>query len=253
MNNKKNVNTTPPSCTNTIVTDSTVSVSVSASVSSANSSTSSRRQRHSIAGQMSYMKMLGFGGFSKKMATSANSLFSTAVISGSSSAPNLRDMIPVSSSGFGDVPPIRPLETLHNALSLRKLDSFLQDMVLAQIFKTPTGSPPRIREGAAGSNSVSLLTPGIGQHVSVSMPSDSMAAFSSMIEPRDDSVSATQLIGRTAPISGKCDQSSISDPNDDQTQSSDFDDPNDVVMKHILPDEKQRKFCRRKSRTSWRN
>ncbi|KMZ11003.1 inositol hexakisphosphate and diphosphoinositol-pentakisphosphate kinase isoform X21 [Drosophila simulans] len=123
--------------------DSQVSVSVSASVSSANPSTSSRRQRHSIAGQMSYMKMLGFGGFSKKMATSANSLFSTAVISGSSSAPNLRDMITVSSSGFGDVPPIRPLETLHNALSLRKLDSFLQDMILAQIFKTPTGSPPR--------------------------------------------------------------------------------------------------------------
>ncbi|KAH8394408.1 hypothetical protein KR222_004835, partial [Zaprionus bogoriensis] len=136
--------TTPPSCcTTTIATDSNVSVSVSASVSSANSSTSSRRQRHSIAGQMSYMKMLGFGGFSKKMATSANSLFSTAVISGSSSAPNLRDMIPVSSSGFGDVPPIRPLETLHNALSLRKLDSFLQDMIFAQIFKTPTGSPPR--------------------------------------------------------------------------------------------------------------
>ncbi|XP_039499951.1 inositol hexakisphosphate and diphosphoinositol-pentakisphosphate kinase isoform X15 [Drosophila santomea] len=45
--------------------------------------------------------------------------------------------------GFGDVPPIRPLETLHNALSLRKLDCFLQDMILAQIFKTPTGSPPR--------------------------------------------------------------------------------------------------------------
>ncbi|XP_039499949.1 inositol hexakisphosphate and diphosphoinositol-pentakisphosphate kinase isoform X13 [Drosophila santomea] len=135
---------TPTVTTTTDITkDSQVSVSVSASVSSANSSTSSRRQRHSIAGQMSYMKMLGFGGFSKKMATSANSLFSTAVISGSSSAPNLRDMIPVSSSGFGDVPPIRPLETLHNALSLRKLDCFLQDMILAQIFKTPTGSPPR--------------------------------------------------------------------------------------------------------------
>lgn len=41
------------------------------------------------------------------------------------------------------MPPIRPLETLHNALSLRKLDGFLQDMILAQIFKTPTGSPPR--------------------------------------------------------------------------------------------------------------
>ncbi|XP_033171602.1 inositol hexakisphosphate and diphosphoinositol-pentakisphosphate kinase isoform X21 [Drosophila mauritiana] len=134
---------TPTVTTTDISKDSQVSVSVSASVSSANPSTSSRRQRHSIAGQMSYMKMLGFGGFSKKMATSANSLFSTAVISGSSSAPNLRDMITVSSSGFGDVPPIRPLETLHNALSLRKLDSFLQDMILAQIFKTPTGSPPR--------------------------------------------------------------------------------------------------------------
>ncbi|KAH8357989.1 hypothetical protein KR084_010883, partial [Drosophila pseudotakahashii] len=139
--NTNTTTTTLSCCTNTIATDT--QVSVSASVSSANSSTSSRRQRHSIAGQMSYMKMLGFGGFSKKMATSANSLFSTAVISGSSSAPNLRDMIPVSSSGFGDVPPIRPLETLHNALSLRKLDSFLQDMILAQIFKTPTGSPPR--------------------------------------------------------------------------------------------------------------
>ncbi|XP_037724119.1 inositol hexakisphosphate and diphosphoinositol-pentakisphosphate kinase isoform X20 [Drosophila subpulchrella] len=134
---------TPTDTISDLTKDSQVSVSVSASVSSANSSSSSRRQRHSIAGQMSYMKMLGFGGFSKKMATSANSLFSTAVISGSSSAPNLRDMIPVSSSGFGDVPPIRPLETLHNALSLRKLDSFLQDMILAQIFKTPTGSPPR--------------------------------------------------------------------------------------------------------------
>lgn len=69
------------------------------SISSSSSVSSTKRQRHSIAGQMSYMKMLGFGGFSKKMTTSTNSLFSTAVISGSSSAPNLRDMIPVSSSG----------------------------------------------------------------------------------------------------------------------------------------------------------
>lgn len=60
-----------------------------------------RRQRHSLSGQMSYYKMLGFGGFSKKMATSTNSLFSTAVISGSSSAPNLRDMIPCTASSSG--------------------------------------------------------------------------------------------------------------------------------------------------------
>ncbi|EAT39233.1 AAEL008950-PA, partial [Aedes aegypti] len=58
------------------------------------------RQRHSIAGQMSYFKMLG--GFGKKMATSTNSLFSTAVISGSSSAPNLRDMIPNTASPSGN-------------------------------------------------------------------------------------------------------------------------------------------------------
>ncbi|XP_030080054.1 inositol hexakisphosphate and diphosphoinositol-pentakisphosphate kinase isoform X4 [Drosophila hydei] len=146
-------------------------------------------------------------------------------------------------AGFGDVPPIRPLETLHNALSLRKLDSFLQDMVLAQIFKTPTGSPPRIPEEGAGSNSASLLTPDIGQHVSASMPSDSMAAFSSMIDPRDAIVSTTKLKvrGQTVEIPGKCDQSNISDPNEDQTQSqsSDFEDANDVVMKHILPEAKQ--------------
>ncbi|XP_065082388.1 inositol hexakisphosphate and diphosphoinositol-pentakisphosphate kinase 2-like isoform X8 [Ochlerotatus camptorhynchus] len=105
-----------------------------------------RRQRHSIAGQMSYFKMLG--GFGKKMATSTNSLFSTAVISGSSSAPNLRDMIPNTASpsaleGFGGVPPIRPLETLHNALSLRQLDNFLEKMTTGPLFKTPASSPPK--------------------------------------------------------------------------------------------------------------
>lgn len=52
-----------------------------------------RRHRHSISGQMSYFKLLGYN-VSKKLTGSANSLFSTAVISGSSSAPNLKDMIP---------------------------------------------------------------------------------------------------------------------------------------------------------------
>lgn len=73
----------------------------SSTATTSSSSSSVRRQRHSIAGQMSYFKMLGFGGFSKKMATSTNSLFSTAVISGSSSAPNLRDMIPNTASPSG--------------------------------------------------------------------------------------------------------------------------------------------------------
>lgn len=65
-----------------------------------------KRHRHSIAGQMSYFKMLGFGcggpvGLKKLVTGSANSLFSTAVISGSSSAPNLRDMITSSTSATG--------------------------------------------------------------------------------------------------------------------------------------------------------
>lgn len=55
-----------------------------------------RRQRHSIAGQMSYLKMLGLGARGKL--SGAAGLFSTAVISGSSSAPNLRVMIPTATS-----------------------------------------------------------------------------------------------------------------------------------------------------------
>lgn len=69
-------------------------------------SVSAKRHRHSIAGQMSYFKMLGFGyggplAFKKLAGGSTNSLFSTAVISGSSSAPNLRDMIPSTASASG--------------------------------------------------------------------------------------------------------------------------------------------------------
>ncbi|XP_035783235.1 inositol hexakisphosphate and diphosphoinositol-pentakisphosphate kinase-like isoform X9 [Anopheles albimanus] len=120
--------------------------------------TAVRRQRHSIAGQMSYFKMLGT--FSKKMATSTNSLFSTAVISGSSSAPNLRDMVPstASPSGFGGVPPIRPLETLHNALSLRQLDNFLERMTVGPLFKTPASSPPP--KHPPGTGTVQVTTSG---------------------------------------------------------------------------------------------
>uniref|UniRef100_A0A7G3A9Y2 Inositol hexakisphosphate and diphosphoinositol-pentakisphosphate kinase n=1 Tax=Lutzomyia longipalpis TaxID=7200 RepID=A0A7G3A9Y2_LUTLO len=126
--------------------DITATTTAASSVQTSSTNTV-RRQRHGIAGQMSYFKMLGFGGFSKKMA-STNSLFSTAVISGSSSAPNLRDMIPSTASpsvleGIGGVPSIRPLETLHNALSLKQLDSFLETMTVAPMFKTPASSPPK--------------------------------------------------------------------------------------------------------------
>ncbi|XP_052126928.1 inositol hexakisphosphate and diphosphoinositol-pentakisphosphate kinase isoform X14 [Frankliniella occidentalis] len=117
-----------------------------------------RRHRHSVSGQMSYFKMLGFGlspggGFvvqqKKPGCGSTSSLFSTAVISGSSSAPNLRDMIPSTPSisaidGCGGVPPIRPLETLHNALSMKQLDSFLDAMTASIQQKTPAPSPPKV-------------------------------------------------------------------------------------------------------------
>ncbi|XP_026329145.1 inositol hexakisphosphate and diphosphoinositol-pentakisphosphate kinase-like isoform X7 [Hyposmocoma kahamanoa] len=103
-----------------------------------------RRQRHSIAGQMSYLKMLGLGARGKLPGAAAG-LFSTAVISGSSSAPNLRIMIPSANAnntaleGFGGVPAIRPLETLHNALSLRQLDAFLERVTAAPVvLGTPT-------------------------------------------------------------------------------------------------------------------
>ncbi|CAG4912061.1 unnamed protein product [Colias eurytheme] len=110
-----------------------------------------RRQRHSIAGQMSYLKMLGLA--RGKLAGAAG-LFSTAVISGSSSAPNLRVMIPSAANnntaleGFGGVPAIRPLETLHNALSLRQLDAFLERLTCAP------APPPANSVGWSGPSSL---------------------------------------------------------------------------------------------------
>eukprot|EP00095_Tigriopus_kingsejongensis_P003820 maker-scaffold278_size225338-snap-gene-1.22 protein:Tk03820 transcript:maker-scaffold278_size225338-snap-gene-1.22-mRNA-1 annotation:"inositol hexakisphosphate and diphosphoinositol-pentakisphosphate kinase-like isoform x8" len=68
-------------------------------------------------------------------------VFSTAVISGSSSAPNLKEMPPPNDNAVCS-PGIRPLETLHNALSLRQLDSFL-GYVTSTNFKTPSPSPSR--------------------------------------------------------------------------------------------------------------
>lgn len=50
------------------------------------------------------------------------------------------------------MPPIRPLETLHNALSLKQLDGFLEKMTTTTIFKTPASSPPKYP-------STPLLTP----------------------------------------------------------------------------------------------
>lgn len=45
--------------------------------------------------------------------------------------------------GIGGVPPIRPLETLHNALSLRQIDAFLERMTAAPLYRTPSSTPPK--------------------------------------------------------------------------------------------------------------
>merc|ERR1719166_836241 len=73
----------------------------------------------------------------------ASQLFSTAVISGSSSVPNLgAGSGACPEIGEDGTPTIRPLETLHNALSLCQVDSFLNHVTTAN-FKTP-GSSPRL-------------------------------------------------------------------------------------------------------------
>ncbi|XP_046908196.2 LOW QUALITY PROTEIN: inositol hexakisphosphate and diphosphoinositol-pentakisphosphate kinase [Dermatophagoides farinae] len=65
---------------------------------------------------------------------STSTLFSTAVISGSSSTPNLQDNVVIDAPGQ---PTIRPLETLHNALSLRYLSEFLDKMITSPWYRFP--------------------------------------------------------------------------------------------------------------------
>ena len=62
-------------------------------------------------------------------------MFSTAVISGSSSAPELKNILHRSSDCLSNVSTIRPLETLHNALSLKQLDSFLERMTIGSNYR----------------------------------------------------------------------------------------------------------------------
>ncbi|XP_048875321.1 inositol hexakisphosphate and diphosphoinositol-pentakisphosphate kinase 2 isoform X4 [Brienomyrus brachyistius] len=82
-------------------------------------------------------------------------LFSTMVLGGSSSAPNLQDYArahrkKLTSAAFLDgfelysmVPSICPLETLHNSLSLKQVDDFLASIAMSQECNmvTPTSSP----------------------------------------------------------------------------------------------------------------
>lgn len=91
-----------------------------------------RRQRHSIAGQMGFFKIMDIaGGFSRKMATSTNSLFSTAVISGSSSAPNLHQINSTSPSGtnllsthFNQIPYLFPMKMKYGQENVLNMERF---------------------------------------------------------------------------------------------------------------------------------
>ncbi|XP_077561993.1 inositol hexakisphosphate and diphosphoinositol-pentakisphosphate kinase isoform X2 [Haemaphysalis longicornis] len=100
-----------------------------------------------VRGQMSsYLRICSVADLSKVFGSSG-SLFSTAVISGSSSAPDLKNLFPSAvADGLVSVPSIRPLETLHNALSLHQLDQFLGKVTSATyrllLSSVPKGPAP---------------------------------------------------------------------------------------------------------------
>lgn len=121
-----------------------------------------RRHRHSIPGQLNVLVAQRQSLMAKRKLQQQQqqqqqhqhpALFSTAVISGSSSAPELTAIIPSTGVAIGlslanlaaidpcasvGVPAIRPLETLHNGLSLKQLDQFLERMTTLQL---PLNSP----------------------------------------------------------------------------------------------------------------
>jgi len=104
-----------------------------------------RSHRLSLPGQRmtNYLKFLQELAVRQALGGAMSSqLFSTAVISGSSSSPNLGAANTPRDIGEDGTPTIRPLETLHNALSLRQIDTFL-DHVTSANFKTPTHSPEK--------------------------------------------------------------------------------------------------------------
>uniref|UniRef100_A0A9J8BKU7 Inositol hexakisphosphate and diphosphoinositol-pentakisphosphate kinase n=1 Tax=Cyprinus carpio carpio TaxID=630221 RepID=A0A9J8BKU7_CYPCA len=90
-------------------------------------------------------------------------LFSTMVLGGSSSAPNLQDYAhahrkKLTSSGFLDgfelysmVPSICPLETLHNSLSLKQVDDFLASIAISHdpVLEISASSPGTVKTSCA--------------------------------------------------------------------------------------------------------
>jgi len=145
------------------------------------------------------------------------------------------------------VPPIRPLETLHNALSLRKLDSFLQDMILAQIFKTPTGSPPRhVHDVVPGATKSSLVAAG-----TTLCSTDTIGVVSSIMVRPDQSAVRRDVQTGGGGSEMMMNSSTTGTCLSDQPVSEDIEESNDEEMNKLLASKKERKFQNRKSVIGW--
>ncbi|KAL3244596.1 hypothetical protein MRX96_018660 [Rhipicephalus microplus] len=147
-----------------------------------------------------------------KVFGSSGSLFSTAVISGSSSAPDLKNLFPTAvADGIVSVPSIRPLETLHNALSLHQLDQFLGKvtsatyrMLLSSVPKGPgsTYSNSQFSALPVASPSSSMIWSGPPSFVSSSGPStptsSTLDIWTKLRQMNENESSAAESSGTTS-------------------------------------------------------
>lgn len=133
-----------------------------------------RRHRHSIPGQLNILLAQRQSLMAQRRLQTQQkreqhqqqhqhpALFSTAVISGSVSAPELTAILPSTGVTIGlglaslaaidpcasvGVPAIRPLETLHNGLSLKHLDQFLGRMTTQMVPLNSPAADPRAAYG----------------------------------------------------------------------------------------------------------
>ncbi|KAG1678547.1 Inositol hexakisphosphate and diphosphoinositol-pentakisphosphate kinase [Nymphon striatum] len=171
--------------------------------SSRNDRNTLRRQRHSIPTlvndyiqlhSMEYQKTVG----------SSGSLFSTAIISGSTSAPELKSDNVVSNlytgGGCPGVPGIRPLETLHNALSLKQLDKFLSRMT-DENFRTPFSSPPKIPSPSSNQQQHSFTAPFTMVSPTNSVTYSGPPSFVSSSGPSSPNTTALDILSRLHQVS----------------------------------------------------
>nr|XP_037278856.1 inositol hexakisphosphate and diphosphoinositol-pentakisphosphate kinase-like isoform X19 [Rhipicephalus microplus] len=170
------------------------------------------RHRHSVPGQLSsYLRICSVADLPKVFGSSG-SLFSTAVISGSSSAPDLKNLFPTAvADGIVSVPSIRPLETLHNALSLHQLDQFLGKvtsatyrMLLSSVPKGPgsTYSNSQFSALPVASPSSSMIWSGPPSFVSSSGPStptsSTLDIWTKLRQMNENESSAAESSGTTS-------------------------------------------------------